>query len=109
MRPDIQRLELAKLDGYTSHPFEDYRWRQQGEDWISEDCLPDYLHDLNAIHELEIESKLHIDVEGKSNSHRYWHNLLDITHREGKSNIHCATAAQRSEAILRTFGKWKED
>lgn len=57
--------------------------------------LPDYLNDLNAIHEAE---KLIMDESS-------------IIYVEYLGQISCpwhATAAQRAEALLKTIGKWEE-
>lgn len=51
---------------------------------------PDYLHDLNAMHEAE---KVLTVAQG-----------MNYVLRIGPM----ATAAQRAEAILRTIGKWEE-
>lgn len=72
--------------------------------------LPDYLHDLNAMHEAE-----------KTLSEKqvvfYLTKLLQVRYRTGADHgmIACmqdklafATAPQRAEAFLRTIGKWVE-
>jgi hypothetical protein len=69
-----------------------------------EDALPDYLHDLNAMHEME--KMLPFDRR------RFYCEMLvkvigSLTPQLEWEMIH-ATAAQRREAFLRTFGKWKE-
>lgn len=56
---------------------------------------PDYLHDLNACHEME---------KTLVNTFQYQLWLDRLTNR----NEWHATAAQRCEAFLRTIGKWKE-
>jgi len=74
--------------------------------------LPDYFHDLNAMHEAE-------KVLGDKWM-PYARKLLEITTGCGDnmplgflngatlcSAVH-ATAAQRAEAFLKTIGKWKE-
>jgi hypothetical protein len=61
--------------------------------------IPDYLNDLNAMH--EAEKVLILDCE--------WANYLDhllVIVAEG-SLVH-ATAARRAEAFLRTIGKWED-
>lgn len=107
MRPDIQRLELARLEGYAPHPSEDYRWKYKGcSDWISEDCLPDYLHDLNALHDLEMI--MLPQAGGKTRFVEHLRKIIGPIDDQDFFMIH-STSAQRAEAILRTFGKWKED
>jgi hypothetical protein len=70
--------------------------------------LPDYLNDLNAMHDAlatltraslwtSYQWALHsiISLAGKSEVEKLW-------------LFHNATAAQRAEAFLRTIDKWKE-
>ena len=75
----------------------------------NEAAPPDYLHDLNAMH--EAEKKLTPDTRLE-----YLCQLFDVATR-GRSGLypvdesylsHHATAAQRAEAFLRTIGKWEE-
>ncbi len=65
--------------------------------------IPDYLHDLNAMH--EAEKVLRDDREA---AFRGW---LWLAH--GQPEMRCAivhaTAAQRAEAFLKTIGKWEDD
>ena len=66
--------------------------------------LPDYLNDLNAMHEAE-------KVLTEKGVNPWWtyvdwinrHNLTPF----GQSTAAHATAAQRAEAFLRTIGKWE--
>jgi hypothetical protein len=64
------------------------------------DCVvPDYLNDLNAMHEAEKvltneQLEVYCNILHKPNHGVYW-------------AIH-ATAAQRAEAFLRTIGKWED-
>ena len=70
------------------------------------DSLPDYLNDLNAMHEVEkaLDDEQWLDyvrclqedvLQRWPGKYRQW---AALTH---------ATAAQRAEAFLRTIGKWK--
>lgn len=73
--------------------------------------LPDYLNDLNAMHEVEktIDPSLY-------DLYEFW--LGDITKTSAlamrrsfigeRFTLAHATASQRAEAYLRTIGKWKE-
>jgi hypothetical protein len=58
---------------------------------------PDYCNDLNAMHEAE-NSIPHP-------SYFYIYNLTEVC--GGENRIYRASAAQRAEAFLRTFGKWE--
>jgi hypothetical protein len=90
---DIESRSITHWSGLTGVPpeFIHYEWNRV--------IIPDYLNDLNAMHEAE-EVLTDSDQKHKYASllgrHDYW--LL----------IH-ATAAQRAEAFLRTIGKWEDD
>jgi hypothetical protein len=62
--------------------------------------LPDYLNDLNAMHEAE----KHLQHYG------VFADQLAIVMKQPRQSILLihATAAQRAEALLRTLGKWEE-
>ncbi len=69
--------------------------------------IPDYLSDLNAMHEVE---KV---LDGRAD---YYEMLMwicdhDWQHSSAKHirNPICATAAQRAEAFLRTIDKWQDE
>lgn len=81
--------------------------------FYAKNCLPDYYHDLNAVHEAEawLDDK---DVDTKS---MYWDYLCLVCwpeEAEGSDTFirdyaMCrSTAPQRCEALLRTWGLWKE-
>jgi hypothetical protein len=73
--------------------------------------LPDYPNDLNAMHEAE---KV---LEGSKVWNRYTEELGKLRHynpvihdlRSFANIIVSATAAQRSEAFLKTLGLWEDD
>ena len=79
------------------------RWarRVPGREISDEQILPNYCHDLNAMHEAEASqlwpdaafwNRYSLELGGLCNS------LAPALH---------ATARQRAEAFLRTIGKWK--
>lgn len=56
MNTDEQRVEIAKLSGWSPHPTTDCRWRYRGDgpdDWVDEDDLPDFCRSLDAMAEAE--------------------------------------------------------
>ena len=55
--------------------------------------IPDYFHDLNAIHEAE-------EHLGEDQYHRYLFYLRDLGY--------CATASQRAEALFQTIQETKQ-
>lgn len=119
MKPEEQRIAIAEACGWT--PADDNQikeragtaawmlskgpwWRNENERTVSTfDNLPDYLNDLNAMHDAE---KRLLATQFK----RY-HDVLVArvigwsAHENEHVAIH-ATAAQRAEAFLRTIGKW---
>lgn len=123
MTPETQNIAIALACGWKW-----YRWGKGGglhlltphHDWTGgsmvpservgdeefrSDSWPDYLSDLNAMHEAEKVLTIHnyaayeialceaVDYSGKDPD--IWHNVL------------CATAAQRAEAFLRAKGLWQ--
>lgn len=72
-----------------------------------EGMIPDYLNDLNSIHEVEKSLSMH-------QSANYEVLLDEVVNREFHRDETClivpdwhATAAQRAEAFLKCLGKWK--
>lgn len=108
MTPERQRIAIAEACGWTI---------SDGiGDWISpidgcaycDNAIPDYLNDLNAMH--EAEGTMELQTSG-----RYAEWLTDVVKNKtglpwvdagSFAHIH-ATAAQRAEAFLRTIGKWE--
>ncbi len=71
-------------------------------------CPPDYLNDLNAMHEAELTLTVHqFDV--------YQHALNDTCYgKNGQQgwitrDLILATASQRAEAFLKTIGRWVDE
>lgn len=64
--------------------------------YLIEQTVPDYLNDLNAMHEAEET----LDC----NQWEVWHRIVG----EWPTELARLTASQRAEAFLRTIGKWKE-
>jgi hypothetical protein len=115
MTPEKQRIAIAESCGW--------KWKDSGIDnifcWHSPqgtyfgrplykssegtkeseaDHLPNYLEDLNAMHEVE-------KTLTQENQEKYGKNLASIG---WTWDIWKATAAQRAEAYLKTIGKWEE-
>jgi len=127
MTPEAQRIAIAqacgwKIENYGPVNYETLYWRLRrpdgticentigctGEDWsrkIFTHMVPNYLNDLNAMHEAEkvlVESQLL----------RYVRLLLPKDAGDPLSNgdvyaLCFATAAQRAEAFLRTLNLWQ--
>jgi len=101
MTPEQQRVAIAEACG----------WKTGYRDAVSSvTALPDYLNDLNAMHEAEkvlgiLERGTYQNILGSAcGGIREDDGGHFVSHRE---SIH-ATASQRAEAFLRTIGKWKE-
>ena len=115
MSPQAQRIAIAKACG--KEPW----WRcplhseVNGPEcpWCNnvvtrEDC-PDYPNDLNAMHEAEktLITGTDRDKEDTGLVQRYWMTLYDVCgHTRWPFD---ATAEERSAALCRTLGMWKED
>jgi hypothetical protein len=74
---------------------------------IDEECfrhVPDYLSDLNAMHEAErvLRRDQHTDYCN------LLHDMATRTENLGRFGYIHTTAAQRAEAFLRTLGKWED-
>ena len=100
MSPENQRLEIAKECGYELLPIPQNAaqktWQKHGVTVL----LPDYLNDLNAMHEAEKKLQhfiYYVDVLA---------DVMDLP--RGSFCTVGATAAQRAEAFLRTIGKWED-
>jgi hypothetical protein len=92
MTPEQQRIAIAEACGWTDTQIIDGKYGQTD--------VPDYLHDLNAMHDAE---KV---LFGRNDwSSCKYDEYLDVATSSWKWN---ATASQRAEAFLRTIGKWEE-
>jgi hypothetical protein len=110
MNPEQQRIAIAKACGWTAQEDKDRFWRavdasgdMTHELWMCERNvwfagIPDYLNDLNAMHE----------AEGTLNKESGYHEtggyglyLVALDHDVS------ATAAQRAKAFLKTLNLWK--
>ncbi len=130
MKPEQQRIAIAeacgwKIENYGPAGYKTLYWRLRrpngtirvedctGEEWsraIFGLMTPDYLNDLNAMHEAE---------KALSEKQQVWYlqKLMQVRFRTHADSgmIACmadklafATASQRAEAFLRTIGKWKD-
>lgn len=106
-----QRIAIAEACGWTlveDNPDHEPYWEDSKGNMIGVNCglrCPDYLNDLNAMHEAEKVLKVLKDLG-------LYRKFLHFVVLEDPSNVSnepaWATAAQRAEAFLRTIGKWKE-
>ena len=131
MTPEAQRIAIAEACGWKRRAEFDYeewptsslvcRLKMYGKagELKTADKLPDYLKDLNAMHEAEatLDNKpvdvrsLYIDWLGlihKSDPMGPQQHLADYKFECAWAMVR-ATAAQRAEAFLKAKGLWKED
>ena len=106
MTPEQQRVAIAEACGLTNvAPMIVKNVKHEGDDitvgiWSDDGWVPQYLNDLNAMHEAEKVLK------GGMRS-TYDAELTLICSRD-YNFIWESTASQRAEAFLRTIGKWEE-
>ena len=106
MNPEQQRIAIAEACGLTNvAPMIVKNVKHQGDDitvgiWSDDGWVPNYLNDLNAMHEAE---KVLVRLQWVS----YLRRLQTLCDESVTWPIH-ATASQRAEAFLRTIGKWEE-
>lgn len=106
MKPEAQRIAIGSICGLTRESL--------GPDW---DKLPDYLNDLNAMH----RAVRQCGRMGLTRCDRFGELLMEITTRDfnqksaNRENPYLAemyawyaTAAQRAEALLKTFNLWTD-
>ena len=95
---------FSPLAHIESKPFATMCWiAPNGADWQMQK-LPNYCHDLNAMHEAEKT------LGDRLTRYREFLRLIvtdDPTNRYNEPAF--ATTRQRAEAFLRTLGKWEED
>ena len=96
MKPEQQRVAIAEACGWKPD--------KRGLGWLSPHGYyasePDYLNDLNAMHEAEntLTDKAHEEFRL---------NLYEVLGDDSRLIV-SSTAAQRAEAFLLTIGKWEE-
>ena len=105
MNPEAQRIAIAEACGWTNcvsdSGFVD-RYKGTPSETTVRVTLPDYLNDLNAMHEAE-------KILRQAQDYQYRASVLPAVCKDGSGMIALtATAAQRAEAFLRTLGKWEE-
>lgn len=122
MTPDQQRIAIAKWCGWkclrgetdtpikrpTAHWFRPdgspaHSWPCTVDNGIDLGYLPDYLNDLNAMH--EAEGKLLPDQKD------FYANSIIVPAHGPHWRFNCihATAGQRAEALLKTIDKWTDN
>lgn len=103
MKPEQQRIAIAEACGWKIiSNFGSGVVYGQNPNYPSSNQVPDYLNDLNAMHEAEL-TLLKSDC-------LLWHRYASFLDSDYVNQPYTvgATAAQRAEALLRTLNLWKE-
>lgn len=112
MNTEKQRIAIAEACGWEKQAREEIWWNKNKCRYAILDELPDYLSDLNAMHEAEETLS--------ENKQEYFESFLQgiansginaeeaETHDFYWSVIH-ATAEERAEAFLKTIGRWEDE
>ena len=96
MNEEKQRIAIAEECGYVLKHCKYHKttsWHTEGGFCMEEHSLPDYLNDLNAMH--EAENTLSLQQIGE---------YMDLLRPNGVF----ACASERAESYLRAKGKWEE-
>jgi len=101
MNPEQQRIAIAEACGRVQRP--DGFWFPIGKDYGSAG-IPDYLNDLNAMHEAEeiltkIQRMIYVNI--------LWEKC-SIAKADPYDWSVSSKPTLRAEAFLHTIGKWKE-
>ena len=100
MKPEAQKIAIKEACG----------WRpdSRGLGWLSPqgcyDPEPDYLNDLNAMHDAEKVLSRGVGYHQSCGFGLYRTALAEVCDEQHPID---ATAAQRAEAFLRAVGKWE--
>jgi hypothetical protein len=93
---------IAAFCGWTNIDPQHRSGRAPDREWLGNEFLPQYTHDLNAMHEAENQ----MSREDQRTMHVY---LVHVLEREKQFVPGWrATARQRAEAFVRTISKWED-
>ena len=110
MKPEQINIAIAESMGWHHTGIEDGEaWGYPKEDSAKDDpgrintaWIPDYHGDLNAMHDVQ-------ESLNPKQTETYEAHLWEVLSRSKQEYDWKASAAQRSEAYLRTIGKWVDD
>lgn len=108
MTPRAQQIAIAEACGWKwnpANPPTDARPYYTHPTMRAEYNLPDYLNDLNAMHEAELVLR----PEGTYGEWPLWDKYVKILGEQhtGCDDVAHATARQKAVAFLKTVGKWE--
>jgi hypothetical protein len=103
MTPEAQRIAIAKACGWHRCESKEPCWHHKSSGGSGYNLPPDYLNDLNAMHEAEKGLTL-------LQFWKYADSLRGLCDARGlgRDEYIAATASQRAEAFLRTLNLWVE-
>ena len=119
MTPEKQRIKIAEACGKGRyepivHELPFVKWKRDGVTCAAPP--PDYLNDLNAMHEAEMYLTEHTGGTFANDYPTVLEHIVDPDRpRLGEPadpdrfDMYTATAAQRAEAVLKTLGLWTEE
>ncbi len=112
MTPEAQRIAIAEACGWTQIESctccDGVSRGYQPTPGAHKKHLPDYLNDLNAMHDAEKVLTNEQDLEYSEALEQVVKGRFVTNNAEDMRRLRSATAAQRAEAFLRTIGKWRE-
>jgi hypothetical protein len=118
--PEAQRIAIAEACGWKNADHPDAMKLKQGWTMPEKWCMdpngvlqfnhkrPNYLNDLNAMHDAEKVLTNEQDLEYSEALEQVVEGRFVTNNAEDMRRLRSATAAQRAEAFLRTIGKWRE-
>jgi len=107
MTKEQQRIKIAETCGWNVK-YPDHYPNPMGFYKQEESCrpIPDYLNDLNAIHEAE---KVMTESEFAAYRWTLWDLCKEPELTKWSRNYLSATAPQRAEAFLKTLNLWNDN
>lgn len=101
MTPQELNIAIAEERGYTNIHYDWINGSDAIKDWMHDKGrgIPDYCHDLNAMHEVEVSILISDSLTSK------W--LIYMQANTNVCGVH-ATALQRAEAYARVKGIWRD-
>ena len=102
MTPEEQRIAIAEACGWQVWHQENSVWLGESPDGVEHVPIPNYLNDLNAMHEAE---KVLTTMQGVDYAGYLGKVVARAARKLGQHHVWHATAAQRAEAFLRTIDK----
>lgn len=107
MTHEEKRAAIAEALGWKVHPKDRWIVIPPNSPYSVQplNTLPDYINDLNAMHEAE---KCLPDWNAVVRYHKLLKGMRSAECCPDVDRSWSATAAQRAEAFLKTIGKWKE-